>query len=171
MAVAFAALPLASCGPQMTTGPISMSPSERTTATSLWKQVNAYRASKGLAPLKRHPGLDSLAQQHSDYLLKNRAKLLTGRGSHAGFQSRAAVARGQYNIEALSENVAYATRGGNLVQTWISSRPHERAMRGKWTHTGIGLAIDRDGMMFATQLFGTPSKNSHMALRERFGPY
>lgn len=167
-----AALPLTSCGPQMTTTPVQISSSERTTAGSLWKQVNAYRSSKGLAPLTRHPGLDNLAQQHAEYLLKNRSKFLAGRGSHDGFEGRAALARHKYNIMTLGENAAYSPRGGSLVQIWINSRAHERAMRGKWTLTGVGLAIDRDGMMFATQLFGTPpSSNSQMALRNRFGMY
>jgi len=172
LSAGLAAFPLVSCGPQLTTAPVSVSSSERTTASSLWRQVNAYRSSKGLAPLTRHPGLDSLAQQHSEYLLKNRKKFLSGKGSHDGFDSRAKLARHQYNIMTLGENVAYSTRGGSLLQIWINSRAHERAMRGKWTHTGVGLAIDSDGMMFATQIFGTPpSSNSQMALRDRFGMY
>jgi len=168
----FAVLPLTSCGPLMTTSPVQISNSERTSASSLLKQVNAYRSSKGLAPLTRHPGLDSMAQQHAEYLMRNRADFLAGRGSHYGFQGRAALARHKYNIMALGENAAYSPRGGSLVQIWINSRAHERAMRGKWTLTGVGLAIDRDGMMFATQIFGTPpAVNSQMALRNRFGMY
>lgn len=91
--------------------------------------------------------------------MRNRAKFLAGRGSHDGFQGRAALARQKYHIMTLSENVAYSSRGGNLVQIWVNSRPHERAMRGKWSLTGVGLAIDKDGMMFASQLFGAPPSN------------
>ena len=156
----------------MTTSPVQISNSERTTAGSIHRQVNAYRSSKGLAPLLRHPGLDSMAQQHAEYLMRNRTKFLAGQGSHYGFEGRAALARHKYNIMALAENAAYSPRGGSLVQIWINSRAHEHAMRGKWSLTGIGLAIDKDGMMFATQIFGTPpSSNSQMALRDRFGMY
>jgi uncharacterized protein YkwD len=169
-----ASLPLVSCGPQLTSQPVNFTAAGQTSADAVFRQVNVYRRSKGVSPLVRHPGLDRLAQQHSEFLRKNRGKFsLHGKNvSHDGFESRAAAARHQYKIMTLHENVAAGSRGTNLVQTWSNSRAHEHAMRGKWPLTGVGVVVDGDGMVFATQLFGTaPSSNSQMELRERFGMY
>jgi hypothetical protein len=39
-----------------------------------------------------------------------------------------------------------------------------------WTQTGIGVVVDSDGMVFATEIFSTVS-NSQMSVRERFNRF
>jgi hypothetical protein len=40
-------------------------------------------------------------------------------------------------------------------------------MTESWKFTGVGVCVDKDGMVFSTQLFGTPSMGQ-MTLTDRF---
>ena len=83
-----------------------------------------------------------------------------------------------HHFISISENVAAARRGGSdsqsaamLVRLWENSPKHEAAMRApEYTHTGVGVVIDSDGTIFATQLFGTLS-TSQLSTRERFNSF
>jgi len=139
--------------------------------------VNDYRSSHGAAQLQRHPGLDRLAQQHCEYLRKNRGTFqLYGKNvSHYGFDGRAALARERYQMSYVSENVAAASYNGSnpgplMVKLWSESKGHEQNMRGSWTHTGIGVVVDSDGTVFTTQLFSTVSMSLRSS-RERFNRF
>lgn len=170
---------LASCASQPTRTTVPMSsasaaPSKASLSGSLHAEVNSYRRSHGAKNLQRHPGLDRLAQEHSEYLRKNRGTFsLHGKNvSHYGFEGRALAARQRFQMDDISENVVSAkASGGNpasmLVKLWAGSRNHNHNMRQSWSHTGIGVVVDADGTIFATQLFGTPN-NSQMALTDRF---
>ena len=168
---------LASCGPQLATTRVPVSaPAHRETSltSNLFAEVNAYRISKGANTLVRHPGLDRLAQEHCEFLRNNRGKfgIYGANVSHFGFESRALAARQAYNIDSLGENVISSSRlaGPNaakeLVKSWATSRNHEYNMRASWNCSGIGVVVDKDGTIFATQIFGTPN-NSQMAFVNR----
>jgi len=136
--------------------------------------VNSYRLSQGKKPLQRHAGLDRLAQLHSEYLRKNRGsfKLYGSNVSHMGFDGRTAVARKQYQMENISENVAATNHpgmaiGAVIVQDWKGSKDHHQNMMDSWTHTGVGVVADSDGTVFVTQLFSTMA-SSQQSLRNRF---
>ncbi len=141
-------------------------------STRLYQDVNAYRRSKGGSDLQRHSGLDSLAQTHSEYLLKNRGSFsLNGKNvSHYGFDSRSLVARERLEMVNVSENVVAGSSFQDLIQLWKGSKDHHKNMLDDWTHTGIGVAVDTDGMIFATQLFSTKSF-SQRSTRERFNRF
>ncbi|HEY8962091.1 MAG TPA: CAP domain-containing protein [Luteolibacter sp.] len=159
---------LASCAPEASLSPTKIPVSTSASRTSgslstrILQEVNAYRATTGARPLGRNPGLDRLAQQHCEFLRKNRGtfKVHGSNVSHEGFESRTLMARRYYNISQLGENVAAVGGGANnapgkMVQLWAASPSHNFAMKGKnWTETGIGVVVDSDGMVFATQLFG-----------------
>ena len=171
---------LASCAPQQTIAPtkIPVSTTARPASGSLsnriLQEVNSYRASIGARPLTRNSGLDRLAQEHCEFLRRNRGtfKVHGSNVSHQGFENRTLMARRYYNIGQLGENVAAASGGASnapskLVQMWKSSPAHHFAMKGNWQETGIGVVVDSDGMVFATQLFGTASM-PQMAYRDAF---
>ena len=44
-----------------------------------------------------------------------------------------------------------------LIELWKDSKDHHKNMLDDWTHTGIGVVVDSDGMVFATQIFSTVS--------------
>jgi uncharacterized protein YkwD len=54
-----------------------------------------------------------------------------------------------------------------LVKLWADSPNHEHNMTESWKFTGVGVCVDKDGMVFSTQLFGTPSMGQ-MTLTDRF---
>jgi uncharacterized protein YkwD len=143
----------------------------------LFQEVNSYRHSRGSKELQRHAGLDRLAQAHSEYLRQHRGTFsLSGRNvSHIGFEGRALIARERYQMENVSENVAAANHPGAnmtsvIVGLWKNSKDHHKNMLDAWTHTGIGVTVDSDGMVFATQIFSTVN-NSQMSVRERFNRF
>jgi len=170
---------LASCAPQPTTQKVQMSSSATRTGGSLsnriYQEVNTYRASIGAQPLVRNAGLDRLAQEHCEFLRRHRGtfKLEGSNVSHEGFENRTLIAQKFYNFSQVGENVAAAPGGGGngapskLVHMWDASPSHRFAMRGNWQETGIGVVVDEDGMVFATQLFGAGG-NSQMAFAQSF---
>ena len=163
---------LASCasGPVTTAVPMSASSSEKSLTTRLLDDVNAYRASKGAKPLVRNPGLDRMAQEHCEFLRLNRGKFsIQGTNvSHDGFESRCLKARQLFNMPTMGENVAamHSTSTSALVKAWANSPGHDFTMKAEWEQTGIGLLVDKDGTLFATQVFGTPTR-SQMAFSDR----
>ena len=185
-----AAAALASCAspPESTRMPVSATirpdtaapvsgRGDRSSSGRLFDAVNAYRLSQGAQAVQRHAGLDRLAQAHCEYLRQNRGTFsLYGKNvSHFGFDGRAMMAREHYQMSSVSENVAAANYPGSdssavIVQLWKNSRDHHKNMTDDWTHSGMGVVVDSDGMVFATQLFATQN-HSPMALRDRMNSF
>lgn len=172
---------LASCaGPSPKTARITVSaPSKPNSSLTgqVLQEVNAYRRNHGAQELQGHAGLDRLAQQHCEFMMKNRGKFgLSGKNvSHMGFEGRALLLRQRYNMPSCAENVASTSNihGGvasTLVGLWAKSKGHEKNMLSPWTHTGIGIVKDSDGTVFSTELFATAS-DSQMTARNRFNGF
>jgi uncharacterized protein YkwD len=143
----------------------------------LFQEINSYRRSQGKTNLQRHTGLDRLAQAHSEYLRKHRGTFsLQGRNvSHFGFEGRALMARERFQMANVSENVAATSKVGGsssqrFLSLWKGSKDHHKNLLDDWTHSGIGVVVDSDGMVFATQLFSTVN-SSQMTMRERFNRF
>ena len=174
-AVAPVVLMLASCGPQLDTTSVPMSSgttskSDGSLAGSIHSQVNAHRGAIGKASLPRHAGLDQLAQQHSEFMMRNRDKIKGGL-SHYGFEERALAAQRLMSMSNVAENIATCSGGftsptSTLVEAWKKSSGHAMNMKSHWDATGVGVAVAPDGTVFATQIFATQS-HSHMAMTER----
>jgi len=176
----FCAIALASCAdnshPVNTPVSGSVRP-DNSAAGNLFQEVNAYRRSKGVKELQRHSGLDRLAQDHCEYLRQHRGtfSLAGGNISHMGSDGRSAVARERYNMSNVGENVAAANHaGGSPVQSLMSlfktSAQQNKNLLDKWTHTGVGVVVDSDGTVFATQLFATQNY-SQLSSRDRFSRF
>lgn len=151
--------------PALTKVPVSVSSQSDTShAAQVFQAVNAYRRSQGTKELQRHAGLDNLAQKHCEYLRQHRGSFsIYGKNvSHVGFDGRALVARERFRMENISENVAssYHAKGSPAAAVtglWKGSSDHHKNMVNDWTHTGVGVVVDADGTVFATQLFSTVS--------------
>ena len=157
---------LASCMPAVTTAlPVSRpNQKEAALAAEIYQQINDYRRIHAAKDLQRHAALDHLAQQHSEFLRTNRGKFsIHGSNvSHYGFESRALAAQQFYHMNQVGENVASSSFHGSttamaahLVGLWDHSPNHNSNLRNSWTYTGIGIIEDRDGMVFATQMFSS----------------
>ncbi len=164
-----------SCSPTSTPEVTRVSVSASTASTKnfgnlsgdVYTTVNSYRAKNGKSALERHAGLDQLAQEHCDYLVKN----CGGSGqkiNHEGFSTRAFNAERYFNIPSLGENVVSSTTktADHLLDLWISSETHESNMRGSWKYTGVGTAIAPDGMVISTQIFGSIEMNPELYERD-----
>lgn len=163
------AAPVADSGPRAAEGAYI--------ASAITQQVNAYRSGIAVRVLQRHSGLDQLARSHSQYLRSHRGQFsLSGTNvSHMGADGRSMVAMRQYQFNSTSECVAAMPMTGSAQQTaasfvssWKKSSDHNYALRNsEWTHIGAGVAVDADGMVFATLLFATGG-NFQMPARDRY---
>ncbi|MEO6720838.1 MAG: CAP domain-containing protein [Ferruginibacter sp.] len=113
-------------------------------------RTNQFRRSKGLPELIMQNDLNAIAQKHSADMAKGRVGF-----GHAGFAKRNALAKGKIqSMRSFAENVAYgATSGKAVVDMWKNSPGHRRNMLGRYKYIGIGIAKDKRGRIFYTQVF------------------
>ena len=144
------------------------------TSNQIFGKVNQYRSSRGKSALQRHSGLDRIAQDHCEFLRKNRGSFkLNGRNvSHIGFDGRAAAARHLYQMYSVSENIAFSSGPGSsasqrMLDLWVSSPGHHKNLLDDWMYSGVGVVTDVDGAVISAQLFGNAGM-SHLSTRERF---
>lgn len=168
---------LASCGPQLTTTSVPMAShatvtkSDGSLAGTLHSQINDFRSASGRTALKRHAGLDRMAQQHCEFMRANRGKFGKSNLTHYGFEERALAAQRLMSMSNVGENIGTCSGSGSssasvLVNAWKGSSGHLKNIKGDWSATGIGAVVDSDGTVFATQIFATEN-HSHMALTNR----
>lgn len=183
MIVLLGAAVFSSCAPPVdsaqssVSGGSTVSNQDKSVRGVIFDEVNAYRRSKGVNDVQRHAGLDRLAQQHSEYLRQHRGSFsIYGKNvSHYGFDGRAVVARSSYQMPNTSENVAAAfNAGGNpapaVLALWKESKDHHKNMLDSWSHSGVGVVVDVDGTVFATQIFGMISY-SQLSTRDRMNGF
>lgn len=113
-------------------------------------QTNKFRKSRGLTALVINAELNAIAQKHS----ANMASGKVGFG-HSGFSKRNNEAKKNIpSIYRFAENVAYgATSGKEVVTDWKNSPPHRKNLLGLYKYIGIGIAKDRRGRIYYTQIF------------------
>jgi uncharacterized protein YkwD len=94
--------------------------------------------------------MSAIAQKHSE----NMAKAKTQFG-HSGFQKRESQIRSNIaEATRFAENVAYgSTSGKEVVDGWKNSPGHRANMLGPYKYIGIGVASDKSGVLYYTQVF------------------
>ncbi len=112
--------------------------------------TNKLRKSKGLSALEMRDDLNVIAQKHSTDMA--RGKVTFG---HSGLDKRESQARKNIkDASQFAENVAYGSMSGKeVVDIWKNSSGHRRNMLGPYKYIGIGIARDRRGVIYYTQLF------------------
>lgn len=113
-------------------------------------EVNKYRHSRGLAPLKLNAYMSREAALHS----RDMANKRMGFG-HKDFDKRIKriYAKVQF-CRAGAENIAYfKISPREVVRKWLTSPGHRRNIEGHYNLTGIGLARDKKGWVYYTQIF------------------
>lgn len=112
--------------------------------------TNKFRKSKRLPPLEMRDDLNAIAQKHTDDMARGRVTF-----GHSGFDKRENLARKDFHAAShFAENVAYgSTTGRDVVDGWKSSTGHRRNMLGPYKYIGIGVARDRKGVLYYTQIF------------------
>ena len=119
---------------------------------SVHRQINKYRSSKGLPPLKLNGEISKIARQHSKRMADKQVAF-----GHNGSSSRYNKISKLVKYRGVAENVAYnmgyRNPGKSTVDGWIKSPGHHRNMVGKYQVTGIGVAKNSKGEYYFTQLF------------------
>ena len=94
--------------------------------------------------------LNAIAQKHSEDMARGRVGF-----GHGGFDQRSAMAnKAIKHLHGFAENVAYgASTGKQVVTLWKNSPGHRRNMLGRYKYIGIGVAKDRQGQIYYTQVF------------------
>jgi uncharacterized protein YkwD len=110
--------------------------------------VNAHRTSLGLEELIVDQGYASAyAVDHTQYMID------INKMNHDNFHIRSAALK-EKGARSVGENVAYGyATAESVVEAWILSHSHRRAIEGNYTHTGLGVMQSPDGRWFYTQLF------------------
>ncbi|NML23700.1 CAP domain-containing protein [Pseudoflavitalea sp. G-6-1-2] len=112
--------------------------------------MNKHRKAKGLAALQTHPAITEEARRHSMAMATNRIAF-----GHGGFNIRSKIVTSKIpGTNAVAENVAYgSTSAKEVVDGWIASTGHRKNIEGNYKYTGIGVARDKKGDLFFTQIF------------------
>jgi uncharacterized protein YkwD len=112
--------------------------------------INQHRRSIGLSDLVMLEQASQKATEHSIDM----AKRITGFG-HDGFETRVKyISQKTGAVSAAAENVAYGQMSAReVVDGWLHSPGHRKNIEGNYTYTGIGLARDRDGVIYFTEIF------------------
>lgn len=117
---------------------------------SILDLINQYRKSKGLGILKMHTAISEESRKHSSDMANNKVPF-----SHDGFNTRAKrIEEKIHGVRSVAENVAYGQRSAKeVVEDWIKSPGHKMNIEGNYTQTGIGIAANKKGVLYYTQIF------------------
>lgn len=111
--------------------------------------VNEYRFERGLRLLVLEENASLLALQHSQNMADGSVDF-----GHDGFEERADTLFEETGANGAGENVAWGQRSADeVMESWINSEGHRENIEGDFTHIGIGVANDAEGVPFYTQIF------------------
>ncbi len=141
-----AGLPRADAAPADRPGPAAARSAALDYAADAHVATNRQRTTRGVAALGRHQCLTTLALRQ--------AQAMAGRGE-LFHQDLAGVQR-RCGMGWVGENVAYGFPDGlAVVRGWMDSPGHRRnLLRPQFRLEGIG-AVQRDGVWYVAQVFGT----------------
>ncbi|WP_131781312.1 CAP domain-containing protein [Legionella gresilensis] len=112
--------------------------------------INQYRIKRGLGPLKINKVISVEATNHSQEMAAHQVPF-----GHQGFSKRIKhLYSAIKDARGGAENVAYNYKTAKIVVSeWIKSPGHRRNIVGNYNLTGIGIAYDKKGRIYYTQLF------------------
>jgi len=112
--------------------------------------INAYRKTRGLAPLRLLAMAASEAGRHSSNMASKRIPF-----GHDGFNQRAInIANELHGTSATGENVAFGKMTWKqVIDAWLRSPDHKANIEGNFNYTGVGVAKDSRGVVYYTQIF------------------
>jgi uncharacterized protein YkwD len=116
---------------------------------SVFDQINQYRASLNLPALTRNSAIDEQARGHSQNMASGQVPF-----SHQGAEQRFKASGVAY--KSASENVAYnqdRDPATSAVQSWLKSSGHLANIKSNTNVTGIGVAVNGQGVVYLTQIF------------------
>ncbi|STX29451.1 putative transporter [Legionella beliardensis] len=112
--------------------------------------INQYRIKHGRSALQMNNAISKEATLHSQDMAAHRVPF-----GHQGFAKRI---KNLYAVikqaHSGAENVAYNYKNAEIVvREWIKSPGHKKNIMGNYNLTGIGIAYDKKGKIYYTQIF------------------
>lgn len=144
---------LPSTVPGLTTNSIFAPPTgNESMADDILKYINEYRKKKGLPPMAMKAIMSAEAQKHSENMAARRTSF-----GHNGFQHRLKrISPALNGLSGAAENVAMgSTTAKEVVDNWLKSSVHKQNIEGPYNLTGIGVAADKRGVLYFTQIFAS----------------
>lgn len=143
------------------TNPVSASPTVSTgdyttfSATAqeqkLLNLLNQDRQKNGLSPLEEDPELSALARLKSEDM--NEGNYLAHESPTLGNAAEMLSSHG-YEYQGVGENIAHHRDVEKAEAAFMSSDGHRRnILGGQWTKVGVGVSLDENGYVYATELF------------------
>ncbi|MFL5744859.1 MAG: CAP domain-containing protein [Niastella sp.] len=119
-------------------------------ANDVLKNVNEHRRKKGLSPLVMNNVMSAEALKHSQNMASRRTSF-----GHNGFDGRSnRISSAISGISEIGENVSMgSTSAKEVVDNWLRSAVHRENIEGRYKITGIGIAADKRGILYFTQIF------------------
>ena len=118
--------------------------------TAILKYINQYRIKHHLKPLTMNNIASEEAKKHSSDMARHSIPF-----GHKGFNNR--IKRLYKEIKQCqggAENVAYNYKTAKIVvEQWLTSPGHRRNIVGNYNLTGVGIARDKRGKIYYTQIF------------------
>jgi putative cell wall-binding protein/uncharacterized protein YkwD len=110
----------------------------------IFQQANALRAANGLAPLRRNPALDEIAQDWATQ--QARVSTMSHRPDFTAMYPA--------GWTRAAENVAFGYAPSAVHAAWANSPGHRANLLSSNTDIGIGIAVNANGWPYYTQNFG-----------------
>jgi uncharacterized protein YkwD len=151
--MAVEASPISSTAPDATLNTVRVAPAKVVSmADEILQYINTYRRKKGLPPMAMNAVMSAEAQKHSENMAARRTTF-----GHNGFQHRyKRISSALNGISGVGENVAMGSKTAKeAVDNWLTSSMHKKNIEGAYNLTGIGVAADKKGTLYFTQLFAS----------------
>ena len=124
----------------------------------IFESTNQERKKKDLPPLTLNPALSKIARAHSENMARQ------GKMEHT-LDEKSPFDRMRdagFKFSAAAENIAMGDKGiplGTIMQAWMDSKGHaENILNTDYTDIGVGIARDKMGALYFTQVFARPGK-------------
>lgn len=119
---------------------------------SVHQQINEYRQSLDLPPLRLDARISEQARRHSQAMANGRVPF-----SHDGFAGRIQAIAKAISYRQAAENVAYnqgySKPDEQAVEGWLKSPGHRENIESEFDLTGIGISKNAKGEYYFTQVF------------------
>ena len=111
--------------------------------------INLYRNSVDLNTIALDLSYASAsAVDHTLYMINE------NRVSHDNFYERSLALMQSPGVSVVAENVARGyTSAEDVVKAWLSSPAHKKNIEGDYSHMGMGIIQNEEGIYYFTQLF------------------
>ena len=124
----------------------------------VFELTNQERKKKDVAPLVLNPLLCKLARAHSENMARHMKMEHTLDGKSLADRIRAAG----YKFANTGENIGSGSEDAPVtlvMQSWMESELHRgNILKTQFTEIGVGIARDKAGVVYYTQVFGRPQK-------------